>query len=406
MPSFSEARRIILHHVRPLGSERRSILEAAGRVIAEDVFAPREMPREDNSAMDGFAVRSSDCGEPGAVLRLCGYLPAGASAEGLAVAPGTAVKIMTGAPIPTGADAVVPFEKTAEKEDAVEIRGVVRVGDHIRKQGEDVKAGELAIPSGRVLRPPEIGMLASFGKVVVRVFRQARVAILSTGDELVEAGEAPGPGKIVNSNSFALAAAAQEIGAEPILLGIARDNRESHLEKIGRGLQADALITSAGVSTGDRDLVRPILAELGVKQVFRSVDIRPGRPTAFGVKGEIPVFSLPGNPVATMITFEEFVRPALLKMMGHRRVIKPLIQATLGEEVRKKPGRLQVLRVRLIYKDGKYLATTSGDQNTGILKSMVRADGLVLLPEEKEFFAAGDTVGVHLLGPDPAMLEE
>ncbi|MEJ2698340.1 MAG: molybdopterin molybdotransferase MoeA [Desulfuromonadales bacterium] len=406
MPTFIEARRIILQHVRPLGSERRSLLEAAGRVIAEEVIAPREMPQEDNSAMDGYAVRAADCREPGAVLRLCGYLPAGASAVGVAATPGTAVKIMTGAPIPHGADAVVPFEKTAEYQDTVEIRISVRAGDHIRVRGEDIAAGETVIPCGTVLRPPEVGLLASFGRVMVPVFRRARVAILSTGDELVEAGEVPAPGKIVNSNSLALAAALQEIGAEPILLGIARDNRKCHLEKISEGLRADALVTSAGVSTGDRDLVRPVLAELGVEPVFRTVKIRPGRPTAFGIKGDVPVFSLPGNPVATMITFEEFVRPALLKMMGHRRVVKPLLRAVLQEEVRKKPGRLQFLRVRVEVRDGDYLATTSGDQNTGILKSMVRADGLALLPEEAEFFAAGERVGVHLLGQDPVMLEE
>jgi molybdopterin molybdotransferase len=405
MPSFIEARRIILQHVHALGSERRSLFEASGRVIAEEVIAPREMPQEDNSAMDGYAVRAADCREPGTVLRLCGYLPAGASAVGMTVTPGTAVKIMTGAPIPHGADAVVPFEKTSEQQEAVEIHASVRAGDHIRVRGEDIAAGEAVIPCGTVLRPPEVGLLASFGRVMVPVFRRARVAVLSTGDELVEAGEAPAPGKIINSNSLALAAALQEIGAEPILLGIARDNRKSHLEKIAEGLRADAMVTSAGVSTGDRDLVRPVLAELGVEPVFRTVKIRPGRPTAFGMKGEVPVFSLPGNPVATMITFEEFVRPALLKMMGHRRVLKPLLRAILREEVRKKPGRLQFLRVRIEVRDGEYLATISGDQNTGILKSMVRADALALLPEEAEVFAPGDPVEVHLLGQDSGMLE-
>jgi molybdopterin molybdotransferase len=231
------------------------------------------------------------------------------------------------------------------------------------------------------------------------------VAVLATGDELVEPGSPLSPGKIVNCTTLALAAAIREIGAEPVLLGIARDNREDHCTKIAAGLSADALITSAGVSAGDLDLVRDTLAELGVRQLFWKVEIKPGQPTAFGMKGEIPVFSLPGNPVSTLITFEELVRPALLKMMGHHRPVKSCITASLGSDVRKKPGRLHFVRVKVSIMDGRYVATPSGDQNTGIFVTLLKANGLALLPADREEFPVGTEVQVHLLGPAFDMLE-
>ena len=240
-------------------------------------------------------------------------------------------------------------------------------------------------------------MLASFGKALVPVYRRARVAILSTGDELMELGETPLPSKIINSNALSLAASIRELGCEPILLGIALDNRESHLELMREGLQADALITSAGVSAGDRDLVRDILAELGVKQQFWKVDIKPGGPTAFGMYGQKPVFSLPGNPVSTMVTFELFAKPALLKMMGHRKVLRTFVPAILREEIRKKAGKANFIRVRVERENGRYMASTAGDQHTGILRTMVRANGLALLPSEAKCIPAGSEVKLYLL---------
>jgi molybdopterin molybdotransferase len=241
---------------------------------------------------------------------------------------------------------------------------------------------------------------------MVPVHRRVRVAILSTGDELIELGEAPAPGRIINSNSFSLAAAVRESGGEPVLLGIARDEPASHRQKMAEGLRCDVLLTSAGVSAGDRDLVREVLAEMGVRQLFWRVDIKPGGPTAFGMREAVPVFSLPGNPVSTMITFEEFVRPALLKMMGNRKVLRPLVKATLLEDVRKKAGKLNFLRVRVTVENGRYLATTSGNQHTGILRTMVQANGLALLPREATFLPAGTEVDLHLLRDDVFMLEE
>ncbi len=403
MPTYEEARTTILTSVKPLGVERVGLLDALGRVIAEDIVAPWDMPYADNSAMDGFAVRASSCSEP-TTLEITGYIPAGGIVSSVVI-PGCAVKIMTGAPIPPGSDAIVPVEETEEKEGTVRILNPVVRHQHIRFRGEDVKAGDTIIAGGTVLRPPEISMLASFNKVLVPVYRRPRVAVLSTGDELVEPGESVSSGKIINSNALSLAAAIREIGAEPVILGIARDNRESHREKMIEGLKADALITSAGVSAGDRDLVRECLAELGVRKLFWKVGIKPGGPTAFGMYDDKPVFSLPGNPVSTMITFEEFARPALLRMMGHRKVIRPLVKVTLAEDARKKPGKVHFLRVRLTVDGGRYLAYTSGDQNTGILKTMLQADALVILPAGRDSFAAGEELDAHILNGSIGMLE-
>jgi len=329
-------------------------------------------------------------------LQVSGYIPAGGRAEP-AVESGCAVRIMTGAPIPPGCDAVVPFEETEERASEVVIGGPVKRCDHIRFKGEDIREQELAMSSGCRLRPAEINMLASFGHSELSVHRRAKVAILSTGDELVELGHPLSTEVIVNSNSWSLAAAVRELGAEPVMLGIAKDNHASLREKLSAGLQYDALITSAGVSAGDRDFVREILTELEVKQLFWKVDIKPGRPTAFGVKGVTPVFSLPGNPVSSMITFDQFVRPALLKMMGHSQTDKPLFKATLKEAIKKKAGRVQFMRVVVSNENGELFISSSGDQNTAIVCTMLRANGLAILPAERDYFAAGERVPVQFI---------
>jgi len=396
--SFAAARSIILQSVSVLPSEPVALPDLVGRVIAEEIRAPWDMPRWNNSAMDGFAVRAEDC-VANRPLTIEGYIPAGGNAVGLRVKPGVAVKIMTGAPAPTGCDAIVPVEETAEKDGRLVITGRVRPGDHLRIRGEDVRQDELVIDAGTVLRPAEINMLAAFGNRTVAVFRRAKVAILSTGDELVEPGEEIGPGQIYNSNDYSIAAAVRELGGEPLLLGIAGDDHASLAGKINAGLEADALITTAGVSMGDRDLVCDVLQSLGVERRFWKVDIKPGRPTAFGLKNGKPVFSLPGNPVSSMITFDQFVRPALLKMMGHQRVIMPSVRAVMQETVTKKPGRVQFLRVRVV-DDGKMLrASSSGDQNTGILRTLLRANGIAFLPADLEQVTAGEEVDVQLIAP-------
>jgi molybdopterin molybdotransferase len=398
MFSFEQARNAVLEKCIPVGVEIVGLLESVGRVLADDVAAPWDMPLWDNSAMDGYAVRSDDCGQIPCTLKVTGFLPAGARGDEFVVEPGCAVRIMTGAPAPVGCDAVIPVEETDDGHQNVSLSEPVKAGQHIRVRGEDVASGAVFVRAGAIIRPPEVNILANFGKAMVPVYRRPVVAILSTGDELIELGRTPGAGEIVNSNALSLAAAVQETGCIPRIIGIARDNRESHLEKLREGIKADVLITSAGVSAGDRDLVRDILAELGAEQIFWKVGIKPGGPTAFAVHGTTPVFSLPGNPVSTMITFEEFVRPALLKMLGHQLILRPLFKAVLREGLKKKPGKVQIVRLKLERDGDRWFAGSAGNQQTAILKTMVDAQALAVLPAESSSFAAGDEVDVHFYG--------
>jgi molybdopterin molybdotransferase len=395
LPSFEEARRIILEHVTPLGSEVVPLLDGVGRVLAEDFLAPCDLPRTDNSAMDGFAVRAGEAASA-AGLRVSGYVPAGATPDA-PLAPGTAVRILTGAPLPAGADAIVPLEDAEEREGVVRPLRPPRPGAHVRRVGEDVRAGEAVLPAGTVLGPAEVALLAACARPTARVVRRPRVAILSTGDELVEPGQPLAPGQIYDSNAWSLAAAVLQLGGVPALLGIARDDREALRRLLREGLAADALVTSAGVSVGDRDLVREVLDELGVRAVFWKVDIKPGRPTAFATAGTTPVFSLPGNPVSTLLTFEQFVRPALLRMAGHAKVLRPLVPARLEHALPRKPGRVQFLRVRLARRDGALVAASAGNQDTGILTTTLRADGIAVVAADRGAIEAGEVVDVQVL---------
>ncbi len=400
MPSFEEARKIILDHVSPLGAESVPLLDALGRVLAEDLVAPSDFPAWDNSAMDGYAVRAAEA-QGGAPLPVAAYVPAG-SAPGEPLAPGTAAKILTGAPLPAGADAVVPFEDAEEQGGAVRALGPVPQGAHVRRRGEDLRAGEVALRAGTVIGPAEVSWCATSSRLLVPVHRRPRVAILSTGDELVAPGAALGPGKIHDSNGVAVAAAVRQAGGEPLLLGIARDDREPLRERLAEGLRADVLVTTAGVSMGDRDYVREVLAALEVRQVFWKVEIKPGRPTAFAVRGGTLVFSLPGNPVSTLLTFEQFVRPALLRMAGRRQPLRPTVSAILQEPLRRRPGRTGFVRVRLESRGGVLLAWSAGNQETGILKTMLRADGVAIVPADQGDLAPGATIEVQVLTPDLA----
>lgn len=395
LPSFEEARQVILANVPRLGPEVVPMLDAVGRVLAEDVAAPWDLPRWTNSAMDGYALRAEDALRPGG-LRMAGFVPAGGSSAE-AVAPGTAVRILTGAPVPAGADAIVPLEEAEERDGVVRPLRPVRPGAHVRRQGEDLRAGEVVLSAGTILGPVEVSALATCSRLAIPVVRRARVAILSTGDELVEPGAPLRPGAIHDSNSWALAAAVKQIGALPTVLGIARDERDALRRLLQEGLAADALVTTAGVSMGDRDLVRDVLQQLSVRQLFWKVDIKPGRPIAFAVGGRTPVFSLPGNPVSTLLTFEQFVRPALLRMMGHARVLRPLVSAVLRDELPHRPGRVQFVRVRLERQGGALVAISAGSQDTGILKTMLGADGLAVIAADRGTVEAGASVEVQIL---------
>lgn len=397
--SFEQALELILQHATPLSSEAAALEQLVGRIAAEDVSAPWDMPRWDNSEMDGFAVRAQDC-HIGVELNVSGYIPAGMSASGVEVSQGNAVRIMTGAPIPVGCNAVVPIENTTPRDDKVSINQPVKEGDFIRFRGNDILSGEPMIQTGTVLRPAEINLLASFSCLHLKVYRRPRVAILSTGDELVAPGEEAGEGQIIDSNGYSLAAAVKELGAEPILLGIAKDNIDSLSEKIKAGLEADVLITSAGVSAGDRDLVRDVLDQAGVKQLFWKVQMKPGGPTAFGVKGRRMAFSLPGNPVSSMISFEQLVRPALLQMMGNEKILRAPVTVKLKTSLANETPKLRFLRVRVKETAAGLVAESAGNQNTGVLKTMLQANAIATLPPECSTLRPGDSAEVQLLNPE------
>jgi molybdopterin molybdotransferase len=395
--SVEEALARILATVCVLEPERAPLLEASGRVLAEEVFADRDIPPLTNAAMDGYAVRGADLHPAPRRLKIVGQVAAGYVPQAI-VEAGRAVRITTGAPIPAGADTVVRFEDTRQRGDEVEILKVPQPGANVRQAGEDVLAGQVVLQRGKVLRPQEIGMLAAVGRMEVAVVRRPRVAILATGDEVVPPDQRPGPGQIRDANSYIVAAQVQAYGGVPLLLGVARDQetlvRQGMREALDR--QADFIVTSGGVSVGDFDLVKQVLAAEGEMR-FWSLNMKPGRPLAFGTVDGVPLLGLPGNPVAAMISTELFTRPALLKMQGLTDWSRPTVQARLKEPIARKDGRRHYLRVRLQETDAGYEVTLTGDQGSGILSSLVQADGLAIIPEEANHLPDGAMVQVILL---------
>jgi molybdopterin molybdotransferase len=418
MLSVEEAQKRVLSAFHPLEVEHVPILDAVDRVLAEDVQADADIPPHTNSSMDGYAVRAADtvgaASDDSVTLRVIGDLPAGHVPD-QEVTTGTAVRIMTGAPLPPGADAVVKVEDTAlvaqDDRERVRIFTAVDPGNYVRPAGEDVERGSLVLERGSRLRPQDLGMLAALGRHEVPVARRPRVAILATGDELVAVDQPLAPGKIRNTNTYSNAAQVIRHGGEPIVLGIARDRVEELTAKIRAGLDRDAdlLLTSGGVSVGDFDLVKDVLAAEGEIGFWR-VRMKPGKPLAFGrlnvsQSGEgVPILGLPGNPVSVMVSFEMFVRPAVLKMQGITEWRRPTVVATLVEPIPHKDERRHFVRVRLVQRDGAFEAHLTGAQGSGILSSMVKANALAIIPEHWDHAAAGAQVQVMILQCDASVI--
>lgn len=406
MISVDEALEYVLKHFEPLEPEQVEILDALDRVLAEDVYSDMDIPPFDNSAMDGYAVRAADTvgasREAPVTLRVIADLAAGYTTD-LVVEPGTVIRIMTGAPLPADADAVVRFEDTSEGlagergDDRIEVFSQVVVGENVRSAGEDIRKGELVLAEGTVLRPQEIGVLASLGRARVWVIRRPRVAILATGDELVAIDEPLTAGKIRNSNEYSNAALVQRYGGVPIRLGIARDDVEELTAKIRDGLAqgVDLFLTSAGVSVGDYDVVKDVLGAEG-EMHFWQVRMKPGKPLAFGEIQGVPILGLPGNPVSAMVSFEQFARPAILKMLGKTQLRKPTVEAILEEDV-ESSGRRSFKRAVITKRNGEYYASVTGSDGSGILTSMVKANGLAIIPEGIRLMKAGERVTVQML---------
>ncbi|MGD8244284.1 MAG: molybdopterin molybdotransferase MoeA [Anaerolineae bacterium] len=395
--SVEEAQEHILSTVDVLEPEHVPLLEAAGRVLAEAIAADRDIPPVTNAAMDGYAVRGADMIGQTIPLRVVGQVAAGHEAE-VAVGPGEAVRIMTGAPVPEGADTVVRFESTRMDGDQLLILELPTPKENVRQAGEDVCAGEVVLEPGKVLRPQEIGMLAALGCLEVMVIGRPRVGILGTGDEVVPPDQTPGPSQIRDANSHMVAAQVRRYGGMPMILGVAHDEEELVRQGIRLALErnVDFIITSGGVSVGDFDLVKQVMDAEGAMH-FWSLNMKPGRPMAFGDIAGIPLLGLPGNPVAAMISTELYARPALLKMQGFTDWSRPTVWARLTEPIERKDGRRHYLRVVLRETGGRCEATLTGDQGSGILNSLVQADGLAVIREDVSRLPAGSEVEVILL---------
>jgi molybdopterin molybdotransferase len=398
MISVEEALERVLSYIKVLDGVKTPILECLGQVLSEDIYSSIDIPPKDNSAMDGYAVKAKDTSAAAAsspvYLDIIGEVKAGGLSN-LEVKAHKTVRIMTGAPLPGGADSVVPFEETDEtqrKDHPLKQIGIMKSvdkGKNVRFAGEDIGKGQLAIRKGTVLRPAQIGVLASLGLKTVDVVRRPVMAILSTGDELVELGKPLSEGQIYNSNSYSAAAQVLRYGGVPRVLGIARDTEEALTKKIKEALTADMLLTTGGVSMGDYDLVKDVLAKQG-EISFWKVRMKPGKPLAFGTIKGVPHLGLPGNPVSSMITFELFARPAMLKMMGRTELSRPTVDVIMESAAKNSDGRRVFLRAIVRRENGLLYAKTTGPQGSGILTSMSMANALVIVPEDVAAVKAGD----------------
>lgn len=401
MISFRSALRRALKAVPEMPTVSVAIGDGLGFVLAENVVADRDSPPGNHSSMDGFAVRSSDTRGARRTkpvrLAVMDEIPAGALPR-KTIRPGEAARIMTGGLMPKGADCVVPVEETQARKGSVLVARTVRPLENVRRRGEEIRRGARVLPRGRLIGPAEIGILAAFGRRSVLVRRKPIVAVLATGDELVGPAATPGINQIRNSNSPVLHAALRSTGVRSIDLGISRDDPRELRRCFRAGMETDAIVVSGGVSVGAYDFVHRVLKELGGRLLVSKVAIRPGMPFAFGLLGNRPFFGLPGNPVSSLVTFEQFVRPALLKMSGYAAIHRPTIEAVAGRSFKRDSEKFQFVRVRLSNgANGRRVAHPTGPQGSHRLSSLTRAAGLLLIPPGRKEIRAGSRVRVQVL---------
>ncbi len=396
MISINEAIDAVLAAVSPLADEEVPLLQALGRASSERIVSPEQVPSFANSAMDGFAVAGVELENGRRDFRVAVDIPAGKHVAET-VARGEAARIMTGAPLPPGTDTVVQVEHTSTSKEVMTVEKVPETGAHVRRAGEDVSVGDVLLERGAPLGGAEIGLLAAVGVERVRVTRRPRVAILATGSELVGPGLPLRPGQIRNSNSYTAYGQSVAAGADPILLGIARDDLDETRRLLAAALENDVVVTTGGVSVGDYDFVKQVQDELGVQRRFWGVATKPGKPLAFGTRGDTLVFGVPGNPVSSMVAFEMYVRPALLALQGRQDVYRPWFYAESAEPVPRSKQRTEVRRCRLTHEDGRVCFTTTGPQGSGILSSMAGAEGVFFVPPGYPGGEAGATLLTMLL---------
>lgn len=402
MISVNNALEIILGSTHRIENfESADILNLTGRILFNNIISGIDVPQRDNSAMDGYALISSDTLNASAdspvVLSISSEVQAGGEYCGSGVKKGEAVRIMTGAPIPEGADAVIPFEDTEEIDSTVKILKSVSINENIRFTGEDIKKGEIVLKKGTRIDSAQAGLIASMNISRVDVYKKPEVAVISTGDEIVELGSGNPYGKTVNSNAYTLCSEVRKYGGEPVYLGIVKDNIVETTEKIEEAMKSDIIITSGGVSMGKYDFIPDVMRNLGVDIKIQKVLMKPGKPVVFGHIGRKLFFGLPGNPVSVMVSFMQFVRPALLKMSGAEKIDKPVIGARLNEKIKKKPGRRHFVRGIYTIINNEFHVKTTGDQGSGILRSMSEANCLIMLPEEWGDAGPGDIVDIQLI---------
>ena len=400
MISADEALKIVLDNAAPLGTERISITVALGRVLAEEIRSPRDIPGFDNSAMDGYAVRAADVADASEsnpiALHVLETVGAGVMPSAR-VAAGQAVRTMTGAPLAEGADAIVPVERTRGTDTAVEILAPAEHGAFVRPRGEDLRRGERVMGAGRALSPADLGMLASLNRSMIDVYRKPRVAIVATGDELVDVDQIPTGAQVVNSSAYALAGGIVQAGGEPIILKVARDRPEEVRARLAEALAFDVVLSTGGVSVGQFDHVKAVLDEMGLRQLFHGVAHKPGRPLKFGTIGGKPVFGLPGNPVSTMVCFYLYVRAALRLMAGRKDLGLPRVAMRCACDIRVANNLTEFVRVTIERRGEELFAAPTGNQSSGVLSSLSLAHGLLIGPAHETMLKEGAQATVLLL---------